>query len=67
MQFTCTQAFQAHGRIVTIGQVLDADDPIITGREHLFTATGEPDAVKRPRSRIRAAVAGPVADPPEVG
>ena len=48
MKHIVKEAFYAEGRVYAAGHVLDGDDPIVAGREHLFTAVGEPEPESKP-------------------
>ena len=50
--------FHAPGRLVVEGEEVDAADPVVAGREHLFEPAAEPEPAK-PKARTRKATGKP--------
>lgn len=53
MHYVAKTTFFAGERKVKKGAVVGHDDPVVKGREHLFTAVGEPEQPKRTPHRSK--------------
>lgn len=54
MHYVAKTTFFACERKVKKGAVVGHDDPVVKGREHLFTAVGEPEKKPEPEKVQRA-------------